>query len=103
MTRRDNQPKYYDCARHKSLQSSHPPRHKCLILFVARFSPRLSLYSWRRVLRSAREGEGRVSPLCPRTSDVDLFGDAESVIHLDTEVPDGALDLRVPQQQLNGT
>ena len=50
MTRRDNQPKYYDCARHKSLQSSHPPRHKCLILFVARFSPRLSLYTIVRLL-----------------------------------------------------
>jgi hypothetical protein len=37
----------------------------------------------------------------PRCSDVDLLGDGERVIDLNAEVPDGALHVRVPKEQLN--
>jgi hypothetical protein len=50
-----------------------------------------------------RGGRGRAIPLCPGRSDVDLFGNGESVIDFDAEIPDGALDLGMPQQQLYGT
>jgi hypothetical protein len=46
---------------------------------------------------------GRAIPLCSGRSDVDLFGYGESVVHLNAEIPDGALDLGMPQQQLYGT
>ena len=34
-------------------------------------------------------------------SEFNLLGDAESVINLDPEITDGALQLRMPQQQLD--
>ena len=43
---------------------------------------------------------GNASRLCPGNSDVDLFGYGESVIDLNVEIPDGALDLGMSQQQL---
>ena len=51
------------------------------------------------------EAEGGAKPvrLCPCSSDVDLFGYGESVIDLNAEIPDGALDLRMSQKQLHGT
>jgi hypothetical protein len=39
------------------------------------------------------EEGGKVSRLCPGNSDVDLFGYGESVINLNAELPDCALDL----------
>jgi hypothetical protein len=39
------------------------------------------------------EEGGKVSRLCPGNSDVDLFGYGESVINLNAEIPDCALDL----------
>jgi hypothetical protein len=41
----------------------------------------------------------------PRTgaSEFYLFSDGERVIDLDAEIPDGALQLGVPKQQLHGT
>ena len=36
-------------------------------------------------------------------SDLDLFRDGKSVIDLDSEVSDGAFDLRVAEQELNGS
>ena len=45
-------------------------------------------------------GRGRVIPLCPSTSDVDLFGYGQSVVHFDAEIAYRALDFLVPQQQL---
>jgi hypothetical protein len=44
------------------------------------------------------EEGGKASRLCPSNSDVDLFGYGESVIDFDAEIPDSALDLRMPQQ-----
>ena len=41
--------------------------------------------------------------LCPCSSDVDLLGYGESVIDLNAEIPDGALDFGMSQQQLHGT
>ena len=43
---------------------------------------------------------GRAIPLCPRTSDVDLFGYRESVVDLDAEIAHRALDFLVSQQKL---
>lgn len=43
---------------------------------------------------------GRGCPLCPCNSDVDLLGNFKGIIDLDAEVPDRALDLGVPKQQL---
>lgn len=51
---------------------------------------------------SGRFGEGRALPLCPLFSDVDLFGNSQGVVHLDAQVPDGAFDLSVSEQKLNG-
>jgi hypothetical protein len=45
--------------------------------------------------------QGRACPLCLSSSDVGLFGDFESVIHLDAEIPHGALDFGVPEQKLD--
>ena len=39
------------------------------------------------------EEGGKASLLCPGNSDVDLFGYGESVINLNAEIPDCALDL----------
>ena len=44
---------------------------------------------------------GQSTPALPSGSDVNLFGDGESVINLDAEIPDGALDLGVTEQQLD--
>ena len=45
---------------------------------------------------------GQSASALPSGSDVDLLGDGESIIYLDAEISDGALDLRVPQEQLDG-
>ena len=45
--------------------------------------------------------KGRVCPLCPSNSDVNLFGDFKRIIDLYSKVPDGALDFGVPKKQLN--
>jgi hypothetical protein len=45
-----------------------------------------------------RGGRGRAIPLCPGSSDVDLFGYGESVVDLNAEIPDGALDLGMSQR-----
>jgi len=39
----------------------------------------------------------------PCSSDVNLFSYAEGIVDFNTEIPDGALDLRMTQQQLRGT
>src|SRR6266852_7730431 len=49
-----------------------------------------------------RLGRGKASRLCPCSSDVDLFGYGESVVDLNAEIAHRALNLLVPQQQLNG-
>ena len=46
---------------------------------------------------------GRADPLCPGSSDINLFGYGKSIIDLDTEIPDGALDFRVTEQELDGS
>lgn len=38
----------------------------------------------------------------PLEADVNLFGDSEDVIHLDTQVADSALDLAMAKEELNG-
>ena len=41
---------------------------------------------------------GRARPLCPDTSDVDLFGNCERVIDLDSEIANRALDFGMAKQ-----
>ena len=50
------------------------------------------------------EAEGGAKPvqLCPCTSDVNLFSYGEGIIDFDAEIPDGALDLCMSQQELHG-
>ena len=47
-------------------------------------------------------GSGGACLLCPGNSDINLFRYGEGIIDLDAKVPDGAFDLCVPEQQLNG-
>ena len=46
------------------------------------------------------EAKGGAKPvrLCPCSSDVNLFRYGEGIIDFDAEIPDGALDLRMPQR-----
>jgi hypothetical protein len=44
---------------------------------------------------------GQSTSALPSGSDVDLLGDCESIIDLDTEIPDGAFDLGMTKQQLD--
>ena len=46
---------------------------------------------------------GRACPLCPGISDINLFRYCQGVIDLDAEIPDCALDLGVPKQELDGS
>jgi hypothetical protein len=50
----------------------------------------------------ANEGGGRACPLCPSTSDINLFCYRERIIDLDAEIADRTLDLRVAKQKLHG-
>jgi hypothetical protein len=52
--------------------------------------------------RICRNSSGRACPLCPGISDVNLFGYRQRIIHLDTEVSDGAFDLGMAEQELDG-
>jgi hypothetical protein len=49
-----------------------------------------------------RSCSGRACPLCPGTSDINLFCYRERVVDLDTEIAYGALDFRVAEQELDG-
>jgi hypothetical protein len=53
--------------------------------------------------RSCPKELAELSPLCPGSSDVNLLGDGEGIVDLDAEIPHGALDFGVTQQQLDGT
>ena len=57
----------------------------------------------RLVALQRRLGRGKASRLCPGSSDVNLFSYGEGIIDFDAEIPDGALDLGMSQQQLHGT
>jgi hypothetical protein len=46
---------------------------------------------------------GRACPLCPGTSDINLFCCCRSVIHFDAEISDRAFDFGVTEQQLRGS
>src|SRR5215472_917419 len=50
------------------------------------------------------EAEGGAKPLrlCPCSSDVNLFCCGKGIIDLNAQIPDGALDLCMSQQQLHG-
>jgi hypothetical protein len=46
---------------------------------------------------------GRAGALCPPNSDIDLLGYSKGIIHFDTEIPNGALDLSMTEEKLDGT
>ena len=52
----------------------------------------------RQLALTCQEERGRVGPLCPGSSDVDLFSYSEGIIDFDAEIPDSALDLRMSQR-----
>jgi hypothetical protein len=58
-------------------------------------SPALFVCCWH--VSDDEEG-GKASRLCPGNSDVDPFGYGESVINLNAEIPDCALDLVIIRQ-----
>jgi hypothetical protein len=47
-------------------------------------------------------GPGRACRLCPGISDVNLLGYGQRVVDLNPKVADGALDLRMAEEQLHG-
>ena len=49
------------------------------------------------------KGGAKPVRLCPSSSDVNLLSYGEGIIEFNAEIPDGALDLRMSQQQLHGT
>ena len=55
--------------------------------------------SW--YLALAENGRSMAAP--PLVSDIDLFGEVERIVDLDTQISHGALNLGVAEQQLNGT
>ena len=44
---------------------------------------------------------GRACPLCPGTSDINLFCYCQSITHFDAEISDRAFDLGVAKQKLD--
>src|SRR5437879_4001010 len=52
--------------------------------------------------RTCRSLSGRACLLYPGTSDLNLFRYGEGIIHFDSEISDGALDLGVAEQKLHG-
>ena len=52
--------------------------------------------------RFRRERRGRACLLCPGISDVNLFRYRKRIIHFDAKVSDGAFDLGVAEQELDG-
>jgi len=45
---------------------------------------------------------GRACPLCPGISDINLFRYCQSIVYFDPEISDGAFDLGVAKQKLDG-
>src|SRR3954464_9646532 len=54
------------------------------------------------VARTSTQQVGRACPLCPGTSGVNLLRYRERVINLNAQISDGALDLCVAGQELDG-
>jgi hypothetical protein len=50
------------------------------------------------VAQSGGWRSGRVCPLCPGISDINLFRYCQSIIHFDPKIPDRAFDLGVAEQ-----
>jgi hypothetical protein len=53
--------------------------------------------------RYGANGAGGACLLCPGSSDVNLFCYGKGIIDLDVEVPDGAFNLCVSEQEPHGT
>src|SRR5215510_13952284 len=50
--------------------------------------------------RNCQGRRGRACPLCPGTSDINLFCYRERIVDFDAEIADRTLDLRVAEQKL---
>jgi hypothetical protein len=57
----------------------------------------------RKAAAAVAAKQGQAYLLCPVISDVDLFRYCEGIIYLDPEIPDGAFDLGVAEQELHGS
>ena len=53
--------------------------------------------------RCGANGAGGASLLCPGNSDVNLFRYGKGIIDLDAEVPDGAFNFGVAEQELHSS
>ena len=73
------------------MQRNVAPRAASLVLCVRN----------RGISCRGRCGIGRAPVLCLSASDVDLLGDLDSVIDLDTEVAHSAFDLQMAEQKLD--
>jgi hypothetical protein len=55
------------------------------------------------VAQICRSKVGGACLLCPRISDIDLFGYREGIIYLYADVSNGAFDFGVANQELHGS
>jgi len=51
---------------------------------------------------SCPKSRAELSLLCPDISDVNPLGEGQGIVDINAEIPLGALDIGVTQQQLNG-
>jgi len=68
----------------------------CSAIRHVRFTPESDRNSGHRMSM-----KGRALLLCPASSDVDLLGYGEGIVHIYAEIPDSALYLGVTEQKLN--
>ena len=71
---------------------------------VVRFGPNRSIAAHGSARQKGQYRQiysGRAFPLCPGSSDVDLFRYREGIIHLYAKVSDGAFDLGMAEQELH--
>jgi hypothetical protein len=53
------------------------------------------------VAQTGGRSSGRACPLCPGTSDINLFRYCQSIVYFDPEISDRAFDLDVAKQKLD--
>ena len=58
---------------------------------------------WPLLAQTGSWNMGRACPLCPGTSDINLFCHCHSIIHFDAEISDRAFDFGVAEQRLHGS
>ena len=81
-----------------SRREGESPRAKVALATFSRSTYLAGVSFW----HTLKLGGGQSVSALPQESDVNLFGDSEGVIHLDTQVADSALDFAMAKQELNG-